>query len=305
MGRWYSRLTLTMKRCLFLALLLTMVLMIASWSSGNSATSSSQTATTGYAESEEGWKSQVQAILDAYRTGGLEKGKPLLEEFRIPRPSEYFAEHLGPERMDEYAQRYGRLFDVFATSLDGTLQDIAKNQGADLLVKFLESKGEAPPKTGSPAESGVSSIKPGRFNYCHFQLTLNGKASVSWADSMTYVDGAYRFIGFGAYPFWVWRNGGEGTAPKGGGFPHSVEILSRIDPQYPEAAKNNGIHGEVVLKLLIDRQGQIKKITTVSGDPSLVEAATEAVHQWRFAPGRMGLVPIEMETVVTIRFETQ
>lgn len=291
-----------MKKYVLLLMLLAMARGAAAAVPGRPFSSTSQLAKTAYAESEAGWKSQMRTILDAYRSGESEREKQLLEQFRIPAATEYFGQHLGAEKKDEYSERYSRLFDTFASSLDGTLQDIAQNRGADLVVKFLESRGETPPQTGSPRESGVFTIRPIRSDFCHFQITLNGKPLASWADTMVYIDGAFRFIGFGAYPFWVWRNGGEGTAPKGGGFPHPVAILSRMEPHYPEEAKKKGIQGDVVLKLLIDRQGQIKRITTVSGDPSLVDAANEAVHLWRFTPGRMGALPLEMETIVTVEF---
>jgi|SRR5579862_82694 len=61
-------------------------------------------------------------------------------------------------------------------------------------------------------------------------------------------------------------------------------LLNRVEPEYPEQARNNQVQGSVVLDTLVGTDGTVQKITPVSGNPELLPAATQAVRQWRFRP---------------------
>jgi len=59
-------------------------------------------------------------------------------------------------------------------------------------------------------------------------------------------------------------------------------LLSRVEPIYPEEAKQQGIQGTVKLHAIIGRQGSVEKLESVDGSPVLLAAAVKAVRQWRF-----------------------
>jgi TonB family protein len=79
-------------------------------------------------------------------------------------------------------------------------------------------------------------------------------------------------------------------------------VLERVDPQYPEAARVQRVQGPVELKVLVGTDGLVRKITTISGNPLLVSAATDAVRQWRFKPHETKGKIVEFETRVTVNF---
>ncbi len=79
-------------------------------------------------------------------------------------------------------------------------------------------------------------------------------------------------------------------------------LLERVEPQYPEAALQRRIQGPVELKVLVGTDGLVRKLTTISGDPMLTGAATDAVRQWRFKPHELNGKVIEFETRVTVNF---
>src|SRR5258708_38697915 len=60
-------------------------------------------------------------------------------------------------------------------------------------------------------------------------------------------------------------------------------LLSRVEPVYPEDAKQQGIQGAVKLHAIIDRHGAVQSLQSVNGSPVLVAAAMNAVRQWRFS----------------------
>jgi TonB family protein len=63
-----------------------------------------------------------------------------------------------------------------------------------------------------------------------------------------------------------------------------LKILKKVQPYYPVAAKKAGIQGVVTLKVTVLKDGSVSDVKVVSGDPALVESATQAVKQWEFTP---------------------
>jgi protein TonB len=81
------------------------------------------------------------------------------------------------------------------------------------------------------------------------------------------------------------------------------EVLHRVLPEYPEPAMALRVRGTVVLKAVVTRQGTVDRISVISGDPHLAEAAVNAVKQWRYQPYLLNGVPIERDTTITINFK--
>ncbi len=79
-------------------------------------------------------------------------------------------------------------------------------------------------------------------------------------------------------------------------------LVHQVQPAYPLLAKTARIQGDVVLKAIISRDGQIQDLQLVSGHPMLVPAAIEAVRQWRYRPYLLNGQPVEVETTITVIF---
>ena len=79
-------------------------------------------------------------------------------------------------------------------------------------------------------------------------------------------------------------------------------IRHKVDPVYPQKARENHITGDVLLKAVIDRQGNITNIELVRGDPILAESAIKAVKQWKYRPYILNGEAIEAETTVKIQY---
>ena len=79
-------------------------------------------------------------------------------------------------------------------------------------------------------------------------------------------------------------------------------LLLRVEPEYPEAAREQHIQGPVVLEALVGEDGAVEKLSTISGDPQLAAAATDAVQQWRFKPFLRNGSPGEFQTQITVSF---
>jgi L-methionine (R)-S-oxide reductase len=80
-------------------------------------------------------------------------------------------------------------------------------------------------------------------------------------------------------------------------------LIERVEPEYPESAREQHIQGPVVLEVLVDKDGGVEKLSTIDGDSQLVAAATDAVRQWRFKPFFRNGSPEEFQTQITVSFK--
>ncbi|HKM47043.1 MAG TPA: TonB family protein [Terriglobales bacterium] len=81
-----------------------------------------------------------------------------------------------------------------------------------------------------------------------------------------------------------------------------TRLLSRTEPQYPPEALAARRAGNVVLEVQVAEDGSVSNIRTLSGDPTLAAAATEAVRNWRYQPYRNHDRPATFQTDVTLGF---
>jgi TonB family protein len=258
-----------------------------------------------YSPSKDGFRSQLDAIVQYYRTGDTTTGRHLIDKLRLPHAEEWFTEHLGPEQSVKLTERYDRLFANFEESLEKTIEAVVADRGSDLVTDLKEGMGESPSDVRRPGAklSGMVSVKKPNLFYGHFRIIVRKKDSTSWADTFVHEDGAFRFLGFGAWPFWVREDGSEGRAPKGGSFSQPPILITQVSPIYPLSARASRIEGVVVVHVLIDKEGRVKKADVVDGDPLLTQAALDAVRQWRFKPSTLGGAPAEAEVTVDVNFK--
>ena len=81
-----------------------------------------------------------------------------------------------------------------------------------------------------------------------------------------------------------------------------AQLISRIEPRYPPLARQLHLSGTVVLHAIIGRDGNINGLEVVSGSPYFVQAALDAVRQWRYRPTLLDGDPVEVETTITVLF---
>lgn len=73
-------------------------------------------------------------------------------------------------------------------------------------------------------------------------------------------------------------------------------------PQMPEEARQRGIEGTVILKLVISDTGAVERIEMLRGDELLARAAIQAVRTWRYSPARLDGEPIATFKIVKLTF---
>lgn len=82
-------------------------------------------------------------------------------------------------------------------------------------------------------------------------------------------------------------------------------LLRRVEPVYPEEARQQKVQGPVVLEVHIGADGAVQNVEVVRGPPELARASIDAVKQWRFKPRTEKGRPAEMQSRVTLNFKLQ
>ena len=80
----------------------------------------------------------------------------------------------------------------------------------------------------------------------------------------------------------------------------SGNLLNKVVPVYPPAAKKARIQGAVVLQIVIGRNGVIQNARVISGPQELQQSALDAVRQWKYKPYLLNGDPIEVLSTVNI-----
>jgi len=79
-------------------------------------------------------------------------------------------------------------------------------------------------------------------------------------------------------------------------------LMKKVAPVYPPLARQARIQGTVILKVVIDKSGNVFEVDLVSGHPMLSPAAMDAVRQWKYQPYLVNGEPVDVETNVQVIF---
>ena len=80
-------------------------------------------------------------------------------------------------------------------------------------------------------------------------------------------------------------------------------LISSPAPAYPAAASQAQVQGEVTVRAVVDREGNVIDARVVSGPELLRDVSLEAVQHWRYRPYMQGGKPVEVATTAILDFE--
>ncbi len=104
---------------------------------------------------------------------------------------------------------------------------------------------------------------------------------------------------------------GAGTGGGTGGGPYRPgsgitppTLLREVKPDYTEEARRRSVEGDVVLEIVVRRDGSVGDVKILQGLGSGLDArAVDAVRQWRFSPARRQGVPVDVIVEVAVEFK--
>lgn len=77
------------------------------------------------------------------------------------------------------------------------------------------------------------------------------------------------------------------------------KIVRRVNPIYPDLARQLHISSVVRLSATVAPNGSVKSIDAIGGNPVLIKAAQDAVRNWKYA-----VAPRETRVLIELRFNT-
>ncbi|MEP6644383.1 MAG: TonB family protein [Acidobacteriaceae bacterium] len=80
-------------------------------------------------------------------------------------------------------------------------------------------------------------------------------------------------------------------------------VVKRVQPVYPDSARQQSIEGPVELDVLVDTKGLVEQVKILSGNPILASSATDAISQWRFEPLLKDGKAVSFETQIKVGFK--
>jgi periplasmic protein TonB len=80
-------------------------------------------------------------------------------------------------------------------------------------------------------------------------------------------------------------------------------LLREVKPDYTEDARQRQIEGEVVMEIVVRRDGSVGDMKVIRGlQAGLNDRAIQAVRQWRFSPARRQGTPVDVAVEVAVEF---
>ena len=99
--------------------------------------------------------------------------------------------------------------------------------------------------------------------------------------------------------------GGIGGGPyRPGSGVEAPRLLHEVKADYTEEARQRGLEGDVVLEIVVRRDGSVGGVKVLHGlGAGLNDRATQAVRQWRFAPAQHLGTPVDVVVEVAVEFK--
>lgn len=82
-------------------------------------------------------------------------------------------------------------------------------------------------------------------------------------------------------------------------------LVHRVDPVYPDAARQQNLQGIVALDIVVSREGNVMSMRPLNGPDVLSTAAMDALRWWKFSPYRVNGQPVAAETTMAVEFRRQ
>jgi TonB family protein len=87
-----------------------------------------------------------------------------------------------------------------------------------------------------------------------------------------------------------------------GGRMKEAHLLLKSAPNYPVAAKQVRVDGDVTVEAVIDITGKLTNMKVVSGQPLLQQAALDSLRTWKYEPAYLNDKPVPVQTSITVKF---
>ncbi len=184
--------------------------------------------------------------------------------------------------------------------------EVAGEQGGMRSYGIVLSHGRIYLRSGSPVRPNAAI--PEHIAAVEFRNASFGQIRETFADAEQRVlagTGTRSEVGFGvsgpSAAVSVSSAAQDAPVRVGGNIPQPAKIKD-VAPVVPQAARQAGVIGIVIMEITIDPQGRVSNARILRSIPLLDQAALDAVRQWVFAPTYVGGQPRSVIMTVPVPF---
>ncbi len=80
------------------------------------------------------------------------------------------------------------------------------------------------------------------------------------------------------------------------------KAISRATPEYPVEARQTGVQGTVVVRIVVDEKGNVTDAKAICGYDVLRKVSIQAARRWKFSPTQLSGVPVKVTGTISFNF---
>ena len=264
------------------------------------------TASAQYPNTAEGLRFFLEQIRVASKTSISDELTALVKQTEIPNYQDWYRSSYPEDQAESWIGRYGSGLQQNEESFRQLFVRLAKTDG-----RFVIRKVNDDPQPGRGLEWGMlhSASSPLDIYFASWKSESPADLRAEPVGYFLYIAGSFRWDS----PIRVIRLQLAKPAPaspdepgnvpplsgpvfKVGGQVSPPRVISRVDPEFTDAARKAGLQGTVLLSATIDVDGRPKDIKVLRPlGRGLDEQAVKAFSQWRFTPGTKDGQPVPVE----------
>ncbi len=262
-----------------------------------------------YPESTSGLEHVARDILKAQAQNDADRADALLKSLVLPNAYDWYDRFFGREAADVVGEYYEKASASIPPSLAHIFVDIQQQKFSQIDALRYEKSCD-----DNAADEAYGVLLRRREPFPIYELRFLSGNKFIRIFPIVYVDGAFRFLLSPDYRV-------PDSSPKNppppenppvpkqiplarpvtiGGVVQAAKLIKKVQPAFPEKARNEHLAGTVKIHAIIGKDGQVSRIRGVRGACSLAESAVAAVSQWRYSPTLFNGQPVEVDTEIDV-----
>lgn len=260
-----------------------------------------------YPDNTRGLERLAKDIMNAQKEGNESRAMELAQGMVLPDPPAWYLQTFGPDIANDEGAKYAvekknlpaEILKVFFGAIQSHFTEVNA-------ARFGDSCDD------NAGENAFGTLQLRLQPTPLYELRLREGDRFLRLFALAYVDGGFRYALAPRvpdhFPFVPRKPSGVAHAEKDtrqirvGGPVLAAKILHRVQPEYPEIARNERLQGSVRLHAIIAKDGSISRLVVLHGYCSLAKASLKAVSQWRYSPTLLNGEPVEVDTTIDVFF---
>jgi TonB family protein len=259
-----------------------------------------------YSHDARGLEQEYDGFLQAAAFGDTQERDRQFAVFMLPDMSAWFGQYFAKEQVEQLGWDYEAEGAAYERSL---LNVLPLTQ--DRFYAHCKALSGAPPTSLQPRADAVQPSRLVPLEQFKVEFMVDGGGTFSEMANFVYVDGAFRYMGRGSYPFWSMPDSSEGekSSPKEG----AVTLPSCYytpSPPVTDKAIAAKFEGQVSVQGVITTDGRVTNLRIVKWtglDPSksvygLDESIMSTLKTWKCRPALRDGKPVAIQAPIEITF---